>query len=694
MRTVATEETARSPAVKREKAEEDYADLFMNADVPLGQGELDGLLLEQMMKDIGCDPLAAFDGGLTPRGAAQNGAFGPGATEQAQKASDGATSSEGSGNESGAPSHGDGVDFADGPLLPLAGAFDDLIKMEDVIFSAKPEKGDLDTKNTSSGVKRGASSGDAGDGTKSNGSASGSDDANDEEDETKRQARLLRNRESAQLSRQRKKAYLDELEKKLQAVNANNMQLGATVARLAAENAALRRQLAFFYQSQEQQQHKAAGDVGTAPNASADDKNGTKQAGDRAEEGSNRNTGDSAPVGVSVSTGSKVMPPPVFPALDPMYMPATVPGFPPPLVPGMPVPTPATLPLPRLPLGAPGRGGTVSNGRRRKTSGGSNKSKRLKAAGGVATAVLSIAGLVMFADPFASPKMEVRTVGTGAELGLSPTVSWSEAPIRTGRVLTSIDDSIGGSEGEALMPTLGRENTEAAAPLQLSVGAHAALHSNSSTYSSIRVADMALVRTRIARLPSEAMTELGLNSTSFCAKNTTSSMTIEETEETYAGLEKLKDIALVSLHSEQQYAALPSSAGATHTIDGPIPGVLSSLTCSEMFRFKSEDEQTPSSTSPAAAVMGRIGRKALPAAATEARQNGSATSGNRNSSAGGNVIGVDDLSVSVLMPSMGHDSDGKSSQVIVVVSLSDLDYVTYSCAMDAPTLLSSTASVV
>eukprot|EP00957_Ditylum_brightwellii_P006104 461883-Ditylum_brightwellii.AAC.1 len=77
MRTVATEETARSPAVKREKAEEDYADLFMNADVPLGQGELDGLLLEQMMKDIGCDPLAAFDGGLTPRGAAQNGAFGP-----------------------------------------------------------------------------------------------------------------------------------------------------------------------------------------------------------------------------------------------------------------------------------------------------------------------------------------------------------------------------------------------------------------------------------------------------------------------------------------------------------------------------------------------------------------------------------------------------------------------------------------
>ncbi|KAG6555050.1 hypothetical protein Mapa_003083 [Marchantia paleacea] len=79
------------------------------------------------------------------------------------------------------------------------------------------------------------------------GSESG-DGVGGEEDDEKRQARLMRNRESAQLSRQRKKVYVDELEGRLRTMAATIAELTATITHLTAENVNLRRQLGFFYQ--------------------------------------------------------------------------------------------------------------------------------------------------------------------------------------------------------------------------------------------------------------------------------------------------------------------------------------------------------------------------------------------------------------------------------------------------------------
>jgi len=71
------------------------------------------------------------------------------------------------------------------------------------------------------------------------------DDQDDDEEslERKRAARLQRNRESAQLSRQRKKSQLDDLDRKCRSFQAQNQELHVLVARLAAENQTLRSQL-------------------------------------------------------------------------------------------------------------------------------------------------------------------------------------------------------------------------------------------------------------------------------------------------------------------------------------------------------------------------------------------------------------------------------------------------------------------
>ncbi|KAL3678253.1 hypothetical protein R1sor_021209 [Riccia sorocarpa] len=74
------------------------------------------------------------------------------------------------------------------------------------------------------------------------------DGADKDESDEKRQARLMRNRESAQLSRQRKKVYVDELEGKLRTMAATIAELNATISHLTAENVNLRRQLGYFYQ--------------------------------------------------------------------------------------------------------------------------------------------------------------------------------------------------------------------------------------------------------------------------------------------------------------------------------------------------------------------------------------------------------------------------------------------------------------
>ncbi|XP_028782074.1 bZIP transcription factor 17-like isoform X2 [Neltuma alba] len=64
-----------------------------------------------------------------------------------------------------------------------------------------------------------------------------------DEEDGKRKARLMRNRESAQLSRQRKKHYVEELEEKVRSMHSTITDLSSKVSFVMAENAALRQQL-------------------------------------------------------------------------------------------------------------------------------------------------------------------------------------------------------------------------------------------------------------------------------------------------------------------------------------------------------------------------------------------------------------------------------------------------------------------
>ncbi|KAF7803977.1 bZIP transcription factor 17 [Senna tora] len=63
-----------------------------------------------------------------------------------------------------------------------------------------------------------------------------------EEDE-KRKSRLMRNRESAQLSRQRKKQYVEELEEKVRSMHSTITDLSSKISFVMAENATLKQQL-------------------------------------------------------------------------------------------------------------------------------------------------------------------------------------------------------------------------------------------------------------------------------------------------------------------------------------------------------------------------------------------------------------------------------------------------------------------
>ncbi|OIW03204.1 hypothetical protein TanjilG_21836 [Lupinus angustifolius] len=64
-----------------------------------------------------------------------------------------------------------------------------------------------------------------------------------DDEEDKRKARLMRNRESAHLSRQRKKHYVEELEEKVKAMNSTIADLSSKISFVMAENATLRQQL-------------------------------------------------------------------------------------------------------------------------------------------------------------------------------------------------------------------------------------------------------------------------------------------------------------------------------------------------------------------------------------------------------------------------------------------------------------------
>ncbi|CAA0832869.1 bZIP transcription factor 17 [Striga hermonthica] len=75
-----------------------------------------------------------------------------------------------------------------------------------------------------------------------NSNSSNSNGVLSEEDE-KRKTRLMRNRESAQLSRQRKKHYVEELEEKVKTMQSTIQDLNTKVAYFMAENTTLRQQM-------------------------------------------------------------------------------------------------------------------------------------------------------------------------------------------------------------------------------------------------------------------------------------------------------------------------------------------------------------------------------------------------------------------------------------------------------------------
>lgn len=75
------------------------------------------------------------------------------------------------------------------------------------------------------------------------------DEVGDSENaDEKRKARLQRNKESAHLSRQRKKMYVDELEQRCRMLQRTNTELHALVGRLTNENKALREQMTYIFQ--------------------------------------------------------------------------------------------------------------------------------------------------------------------------------------------------------------------------------------------------------------------------------------------------------------------------------------------------------------------------------------------------------------------------------------------------------------
>ncbi|KAG6411770.1 hypothetical protein SASPL_129854 [Salvia splendens] len=63
------------------------------------------------------------------------------------------------------------------------------------------------------------------------------------EEDGKRKARLLRNRESAQLSRQRKKNYVEELEDKVRSMHSTIQDLNSKISYIMAENATMKQQM-------------------------------------------------------------------------------------------------------------------------------------------------------------------------------------------------------------------------------------------------------------------------------------------------------------------------------------------------------------------------------------------------------------------------------------------------------------------
>jgi len=88
-----------------------------------------------------------------------------------------------------------------------------------------------------------------------------------EERELKKQRRLIKNRESAQLSRKRKKNYIEELEGKLQGLEGENVNLRHELASLSVKNSQLRGEVTYLNDMIEKSSLAGAfEDLGETPN--------------------------------------------------------------------------------------------------------------------------------------------------------------------------------------------------------------------------------------------------------------------------------------------------------------------------------------------------------------------------------------------------------------------------------------------
>lgn len=119
----------------------------------------------------------------------------------------------------------------------ISDADDEKVKMEDEIaknclVKRKKESDEGNVESRSAKYRR-----------SDNNNASVNANANGNDEEDKRKARLMRNRESAQLSRQRKKHYVEELEDKVRAMHSTIADLNNRISYVMAENATLKQQL-------------------------------------------------------------------------------------------------------------------------------------------------------------------------------------------------------------------------------------------------------------------------------------------------------------------------------------------------------------------------------------------------------------------------------------------------------------------
>lgn len=159
--------------------------------------------------------------------------------------------SEGSGNECGSNvSEGSNRSVSSSPnfgnISLKNGVVDQKVKLEELNCSMnnnsllKRKKGSEELNNSESRTNKFPKSNGNSNNNEEN-SNSNNNILNEEED--KRRARLMRNRESAQLSRQRKKHYVEELEDKVKNMHSTIQDLNAKISYFMAENATLRQQM-------------------------------------------------------------------------------------------------------------------------------------------------------------------------------------------------------------------------------------------------------------------------------------------------------------------------------------------------------------------------------------------------------------------------------------------------------------------